>query len=191
MASAAFLRVFIFSPLFSLFQQHQLFIIDPKVAMTSIDRLPKELLIEIFSYLDKVDLKESIIVSKKWQSPATEAKNDVTLRAFQIHKIKTIREENSSNQDDYFNRLQLTKKLKVENDYADSLATFTYLAGHGGVGENQHISRTMLKSRCKIEQQQFYTLLSYLEILQDLDLERCDNQDLYMGFMRDLDPQCI
>lgn len=102
--------------------------------MTHIDRPPREVLLKIFSYLNKHNLKNCIQVSQIWKDSATQAiYEDVTLQAFQIHKIKALLEENLPNQDDYFSKLQWTKILKIQHD-----------------------------TETKIERQEFSTLLSYL-----------------------------
>lgn len=129
-------------------------------------------------------------MSKKWQSPATQVKYEyVTLRAFQIHKIKKLFEDNLSNQDDYFKQLQWAKKLTIKQDGRDSLMTTLWrLPYHQGVGKYVQTTDSDVESRCKFTHPEFSSLMSYLPSLQEFDLNDCKSRNTYMAILRDLDP---
>lgn len=99
-----------------------LFLLDllQQFTMTRTGRLPREVFLKIFgclSNLDKRSLKNCIIVSQKWQEPATQAYyKELTLQAKQINKIKTLLGDKLPNQDDHFKQLYWIKKLKIRND---------------------------------------------------------------------------
>lgn len=88
--------------------------------MAPTDDLSREVFLAIFNYLhnlSKSSLKVCIDVSKKWQEPATQAYyEELTLQAKRIDKIKTLLEDNLSNQDQHFKQLYWTKKLKIQYD---------------------------------------------------------------------------
>lgn len=129
-------------------------------------------------------------VWKKWQSPATQASyEEVTLKAFQIYEIKALLEKKLPNQDDYFDKLHWTRILTVEYDQmADLRSTFQDLAKekrrevHQGFMDDEDL----LEKRCKLEQQEFNTLTSYLPNLQKLDINYSDHRGVYRAFLRDL-----
>lgn len=116
--------------------------------MTSVDRLPSEILLQILRHVDEVSLRTCISVSKNWQSPVTQLSyEEISLQAYQVDKIKDLFEDNLCNKDDYFDKLHWTKRLIIRND--------TQYPGGG----------------CKLEQQEFTTLMSYLPNVQEIDLK--------------------
>lgn len=141
--------------------------------MTTIDRLPTEVLLSIFSNVDKDSLIKCIYVCKKWQSPATEANyKEVTLHHWQILKIKALFEKRLPNQDDYFQQLKYTKKLKIEN-------------GDMTLQRSAHQSQLLMQDRNEsvFNRQDFDSLLPYLENLEELGLKDCIDQDLYLNHL--------
>lgn len=139
----------------------------------------------MFGYLDKSSLKICMYVPKNWKEIATQViYEEVTLHAFHINKIKASFEENLANQNDYFNKLHWTKKLKFEHDSEGDLQSdLKKLARDKDLGRYQRMMPDhILQQRCKFEQQGFTTLLSYLPSLQELNLRESKNRDMYVFF---------
>lgn len=176
-------------PLFFLLVSNKtLYFINLQLTMITIDRLPKEILLRVLEHVDKRSLWNCIQVSKKWQSPATEAYYEVTLQAYQIHKIKSLFEENQPNQDDYFSQLHWTRKLNIEFDGLDALgAAFRKWMNVRDGEKSQHVDDSMLDSRCEFESREFTVLMSYLPNLQEIDLNNSRRNNIYMAYLRDID----
>lgn len=155
--------------------------------MASIDRLPREVLLQIFRYVpNKKSRMNCISVCKKWQESATEATyKEVTLKAFQMNKIKALFKEKLLNYDNYLNQLQWTKKLTIEYIeviYIKSPSIYSQNSEGSAEEELQHM--TDKTTGCKLEQEEFLTLISYLPKLQEMDVK----DSTYMVFLQN--PDC-
>lgn len=135
--------------------------------MTSINRLPKEVLQQVFSFVgDKDSLMNCSIVCKKWRESATqEVYEDLTLEAYHIYKLKKLFEKNDPKQDVYFKQLHWTKKLKIKEDNLYSL-------------KSQMI---------KLEQTEFEKFMSYIPKLEKFNIKETRNKSHYSTLLCNID----
>lgn len=86
-------------------------------------------------------------------------------------------EENLPNQDDYFRKLQQTKRLKM--NMVKQIVSV-------GDCQKEKMERKR-KQDASWNLKEFSNLMAYLSNLQELDLDDWKNYDAYMAFLREID----
>lgn len=113
--------------------------------------------------------------------------DEIALTAFNIYKMKALLEAKLPNQHDFFNNLQWTRKIRIDNNDEDSpKSSFKKLANEG-VKDYQDITNDKLKERCKFTPEEFRSLVSYLSNLKKINIKESENGSVYLALLRDID----
>lgn len=101
--------------------------------------------------------------------------------------MKALLEAKLPNQHDFFNNLQWTRKIRIDNNDEDSpKSSFKKLANEG-VKDYQDITNDKLKERCKFTPEEFRSLVSYLSNLKKINIKESENGSVYLALLRDID----